>query len=219
MKKIIPLLLIACMLLSSCGTPEPIDTGIKETITAEPYPEMLYNGTPIKLKEAKLIQILDESVRYYHPMLILHFDFSQVEEYQKNRMFKTDMSLPIAVETHRTNMKEFDVDVEFNSPKNEIKYKNMSLITFYTDGDEVVYIFYEYSGKMANDLLDIELEFIVDIVQDEKYQTKDGEYRKVNTYTYELEDLPIQDESVITQTEADMFSKGIKNIINSGLAF
>ena len=213
----IAILLMACLLLASCAEPtEPIDIGVRETITSEPYPEMSYNGTPIKLKEVKLIQTMTESTRYYQPMLILHFDFSQVEDYQKNRMFETDLGLMAHTEVLSMMMREFEVEAEYNSEQNEVKFKDIPLITHYTDGDEVVYIFYDYESKLRNDLSDIELEFDVNIIQDEKYQKKYQksylEYRKTNSYTYRLENLPIQDESVVTQTETDMFAKAVDRI-------
>lgn len=214
------ILALACILLSGCsGTnsasaPAQEDTTERITATSLPYPDLKYNDKVLKIKDISLYQSYSEKKYVYNPYLIIRFDRSELTDEDIHYLCDGDLAQSRYAYLH--------IDCNYSSESNDIKKDSMNQIIRYTDGNDLVYSFYDYEQNMAqNTFDDITIQLNIDIIQSDGKIIKMYDDCGKNYYHITINGdseikIEVKDESEIPKSENDMLEKGFGKIIQRG---
>lgn len=220
MKKIIAIA-ICGLLLSGCSSPpqkhpdgQTVKQGESITVTALPYPELKYNDKVLKINDIRIYQSYSEKDYYYNPYLIIRFDKSDLSDEDLHYLCTGDLS--------QSRYAYMSITPYYYSESNDIRTERISEITRYTDGDELVYAYYDYKQREAiHPLDDISFSIDIDIIQSngELVQMTDDAIK--NRYDIKINGnsdikIDVLNDSEIPETENTMLEKGFGEIIQRG---
>ena len=220
-KKLTILMVCGIIALSGCGkTQQQTNSGdtIAETdnltVTALPYPDMKYNDKVIKINDIRLYQSYSEKKYHYNPYLIIRMDKTNLSDEDLHYLCNGDLA--------QSRYAYMSIVPYYSSESNKLTSERMSLIKKYTDGDELVYAFYDYEQRDAiHPLDDIEINLDIDIIQSNGELVKMTDKSVKNYYRIKINGeseikIEVKDESEIPKVENDMLEKGFAEIINRG---
>jgi hypothetical protein len=218
MKRIIVLTLIAALTITGCETTRDQlerQGSKKENISDLPYPTMYYNDVPLELKSIDLYQSYDDSDYQYNPYCVVRIDASKASDEDIHYLCTADLG----------QSRDFYMKVKcyYTSEANKIRSDNMDYISRYRDGNDLVYMFYDYSQSDAiHSLEDMEVDVVIEIIQSHGELVKMADMTATK-YTYDINingtsniKLEVKDDTEIPSSENTMFEKGFGEIIQRG---
>ena len=220
MKRIAVLVIIAAVCFTGCETTrDQIEQqqakNKKEDISDLPYPTMYYNDVPLELKSISLYQSYDSEDYTYTPYCVVRIDASEASEEDLHYLCNPDLG--------QSRYAYMQVDCYYTSESNKISFDRMPSISHYQDGDDVVYLFYDYMQSDAiHSLEDMDVDVDIEIIQ------SNGELVKMTDtaatkYFYNINingdssiKVEVKDDTEIPTSENTMFEKGFGEIIQRG---
>lgn len=220
MKRITALVIIAIVCLTGCETTrDQIERqeslNKKFDVSDLPYPTMHYNDIPLELKSISLYQSYDSEDYKYNPYCVVRIDASKASDEDIYYLGNPDLG--------QSRYAYMQVDCYYSSESNKISSERMNSISHYKDGNELVYLFYDYMQEEAiHSLEDMTVDVDIEIVQ------SNGEIVKMTDtttpkYSYDISingdsniKIEVKDDKEIPSSENTMYEKGFGEIIQRG---
>ncbi len=220
MKRIAVLVIIAAVCFTGCETTrDQIEQqqakNKKEDISDLPYPTMYYNDVPLELKSINLYQSYDTEDYKYNPYCVVRIDASKASDEDIHYLCNADLG--------QSRDPYMEIDCYYTSESNSIKLERMNLVSRYKDGNDLVYLFYDYMQSDAiHSLEDMDVDVDIEIIQ------SNGELVKMTDtaatkYFYNINingdssiKVEVKDDTEIPTSENTMFEKGFGEIIQRG---
>lgn len=214
MKKrmILSVFILFAFMITGCSTnvqQESANRGLEVDIKNLPFDDMQYNAEKMKLENVAIYTEKSSSGFGYYPYVIVTIDKTGLSEENFYWMIKE---------------KDIDVTCYYTSEENEVDFSRMPLLKSYYNDTQLVYIFDDYNNEYKHDFSDIELDVVLNLTQEEKYEYKNDEgditdLNKVNSYTCRINSdyseikCEVNDISNLNEEQEEMRQQGLQEVI------